>query len=184
MRTAPRLRAKDSATDPASPKSRVARRGSKKNDDLYRFVSSSTRSGGAALTVARPANRLHLSGNGFFTKGDIMKRIAAVTAAAAVLAGAAAFAPAASANNVAWSVTVGAPGVAVSAGYPGYWGGYRYGYGYGHGYYRHWHRPVVVAPPVVYPVPVYVAPRPVVVAPPPVYTQPAPTYGYGYGYGY
>jgi len=62
-----------------------------------------------------------------------MKRIAAVTAAAAVLVGAAAFAPVASANNVAWSVSIGAPGVAVSAGYPGYWGGYRYGYGYGRG---------------------------------------------------
>ena len=108
-----------------------------------------------------------------------MKRIAAVTAAAAVLAGAAAFAPVASANNVVWSVSIGAPGVAVSAGYPGYWG-YR-GYGYGHGYYRPWHRAVVVAPPVVYPAPVYVAPRPIVVAPPPVYAPP-PAYGYGYGY--
>jgi hypothetical protein len=111
-----------------------------------------------------------------------MKRIAAVTAAAAVLVGAAAFAPVASANNVAWSVSIGAPGVAVTAGYPGYWGGYRYGYG--HGYYRNWHRPVIVAPPVVYPAPVYVAPPPVVVAPPPVYGPPAPNYGYGYGYGY
>src|SRR5262245_4327574 len=111
-----------------------------------------------------------------------MKRIAAVTAVAAIVVGAAAFAPAASANNVAWSVSIGAPGVAVTAGNPGYWGGYRYGYGYGYGrgYYRHWHRPVVVAPPVVYRAPVYVAPPPVY-APPPLYAPP-PTYGYGYGY--
>jgi hypothetical protein len=115
-----------------------------------------------------------------------MKRFIVTAAAAALVAGAVAFAPTASASNVAWSVSVGGPGFAVTAGQP-YWGGYGYGYhgyrhGYRHGYYRPWVRPVVVAPPVVYPAPVYVAPRPVYVAPP-VYA-PAPTYGYGYGYGY
>src|SRR5262249_41450307 len=121
-----------------------------------------------ALTTRIPVNY----------EGGSMKRIVAVTAAVAALAGTAAFAPVASAGNVGWSVSVGAPGFAVSAGSPGYWGyrGYGYGYrGYGYGWHRPWHRPVVVAPPVVYPAPVYVAPRPVVVAPP-VYA-PAPNYG-------
>ncbi|MFO1397157.1 MAG: hypothetical protein U1F48_08845 [Burkholderiales bacterium] len=85
---------------------------------------------------------------------------------------AAAFAPAASANNVAWSVSVGVPGLAITAGEPAYYGApYR-------PYYRPYYRPVVVAPPVVYapyyaPVaaPVYrpyryYAPRPVVYGPP------------------
>jgi hypothetical protein len=82
---------------------------------------------------------------------------------------AAAFAPAASAGNVGWSVSVGVPGVAISAGEPVYYGApYR-------PYYRPYYAPVVVAPPVVYssyyaPVPVYApyrywAPRPVVYAP-------------------
>jgi hypothetical protein len=104
------------------------------------------------------------------------RRIAVITALAAALAGGAAYAPAAAANNVAWSVSVGGPGFAVSAGQP-YWGGYRgYGYGYGYGYHRPWHRPVV---PVAYPYG-YVAPRPVYVVPRPVY-YPAPAFNY-YGY--
>jgi hypothetical protein len=96
-----------------------------------------------------------------------------VTAAiGTLLAGAAAsFAPAASANgNVGWSVSVGVPGVAISAGQPAYYGApYR-------PYYRPHYRPVVVAPPVVYrpyayyaPTPVpyrYYAPRAVVYGPP------------------
>jgi hypothetical protein len=103
------------------------------------------------------------------------RRIAITTALAAALAGGIAFAPTASANNVAWSVSVGGPGFAVSAGQP-YWGSYRgYGYGYRHGYYRPWHRPIA---PVVYPYG-YVVPRPVYVAPPAYY--PAPVVGY-YGY--
>ena len=63
------------------------------------------------------------------------RRIAFITALTASLAAGVAFAPGASANNVAWGVSVGGPGFAVSAGQPGYWGGYRgYGYGYGYGY--------------------------------------------------
>lgn len=104
------------------------------------------------------------------------RRIAITTALAAALAGGIAFAPAASASNVAWSVSVGGPGFSVSAAQP-YWGGYRgYGYGYRYGYYRPWHRPVA---PVVYPYG-YVAPRPAYVVPRPVY-YPAPVVNY-YGY--
>jgi len=103
------------------------------------------------------------------------RRIAITTALAATLAGGIAFAPGASANNVAWSVSVGGPGFAVSAGQP-YWGGYRgYGHGYRHGYYRPWHRPVA---PIVYPYG-YVVPRPVYVAPPAYYPAPVVDY-YGY----
>ncbi len=93
------------------------------------------------------------------------RRIALIAALAATLAGGAAFAPSASANNVSWSVSVGGPGFAVSAGQP-YWGGYRgSGYGYGHGYHhRSWYRPVA---PVVYPYR-YVAPAPVYYGPPAV----------------
>ena len=90
-----------------------------------------------------------------------------------LLVGAAAtFAPVASAGNVGWSVSVGVPGLAITAGEPAYYGApYR-------PYYRPYYRPVVVAPPVVYapyyaPVaaPVYrpyryYAPRPVVYGPP------------------
>jgi len=100
----------------------------------------------------------------------MLRRITFVTALAAALVGSAAFAPFASANNVAWGVAVGGPGFVVSAGQPGYWGGYRYGYGY----HRHWYRPA----PVVYPYG-YVAPRVVYVAPPPVYYAP-PVVSYGY----
>ena len=99
-----------------------------------------------------------------------MKRIAAVTAVAAALAASMAYAPAASASNVAWNVTIGGPGFAVSAGQPGYWrGGYGYRVGYG-GWYRPWYRPAA---------PIYVAPRPVYVVPRPVFV-PRPVY-YGYG---
>ncbi len=103
------------------------------------------------------------------------RSIALAAALGAVLAGSLAFAPAASANNVAWGVSIGGPGFAVSAGQPAYWGGYRgYGYGYHHGYYRPYR------PAVVYPAPVYFAPRPVYVAPRPVYVAPPAYYGYGY----
>ena len=107
------------------------------------------------------------------------RRIAFIATLAATLAGGAAFAPVASANNVGWSVSVGGPGFAVSAGQP-YWGGYRgYGYGYGHGYGYHRrpaYRPVA---PVVYPYG-YVAPRPVYVVPRPVYYGPPAVSYYGY----
>ena len=110
------------------------------------------------------------------------RRTAFVATLAAILAGSVAFAPAASASNVAWSVSVGGPGFVVSAGQPGYWGGYRgYGVGYGYPYYRPWYRP---AAPVVYSAPVvpyaYVAPR-VYVAPRRVYTRPPGVAYYGYG---
>jgi hypothetical protein len=102
------------------------------------------------------------------------RRILLATALAGTLALGAAVAPAASASNVAWSVSIGGPGVAVSAGAPGYWGpGYR---PYYNGY-RPYYRPAYVAPPVyAYPAPVYYTPyayaRPVVVAPRPVYRSP------------
>ena len=106
-----------------------------------------------------------------------LRRIAFITALAASLAASVAFAPGASANNVAWSVSVGGPGFAVSAGQPRYWGGYRgYGYGYGYGYYRPWHRPVA---PVIYPYG-YVAPRPVYVVPRPAYYAPPVVSYYDY----
>ncbi len=105
------------------------------------------------------------------------RSIALATALAGILGAGLAFAPAAAANNVAWGVSIGGPGFAISAGQPAYWGGYRgyrYGYGYGHGYYRPYR------PAVIYPAPVYVAPRPVYVVPRPVYVAPPAYYGYGY----
>ena len=103
------------------------------------------------------------------------RRILLASALAGTLAVGLAAAPAASAGNVGWSVSIGAPGVVVNAGAPayGYWGpGYR-------PYYRPYYpryRPVYVPPPVVYPAPVYYAPyRPVVVAPRPYY-GPGPYY--------
>ena len=113
----------------------------------------------------------------------ISRRTVLAATLATALAGSVAFAPAASASNVAWSVSVGGPGFAVSAGQPGYWNGYRgYGVGYGYGYprYRPWHRPVA---PVVYspyyPY-AYATPR-VIVAPRPVYVEPPVVDYYGYG---
>jgi hypothetical protein len=109
------------------------------------------------------------------------RRTVIVATLAAVLAGSVAFAPTATASNVAWSVSVGGPGFVVSAGQPGYWNGYRgYGAGYGYGYrhYRPWYRPVA---PIVYsPYYAYAAPR-VYAAPRPVYVQPPVVDYYGYG---
>ncbi len=108
---------------------------------------------------------------------DKSRSIALTIAIAGALGAGLVFAPAASASNVAWGVSIGGPGFAISAGQPAYWGGYRgyrYGYGYGHGYYRPYR------PAVVYPAPVYVAPRPVYVVPRPVYVAPPAYYGYGY----
>jgi hypothetical protein len=103
-----------------------------------------------------------------------MNRTRIVTAAAGItLIGAAAlFSSVASAgNNVGWSVSIGAPGFAVSAGQPAYGRGFvgpaYYGAPYRpyyRPYYQPYYRPVVVAPPVVYRP--YYAP---VVAPYPVY---------------
>jgi len=95
-----------------------------------------------------------------------------VAAAGTALVGAAAmFSTAASTGNVAWSVSVGAPGIAVTAGQPAFYGApyYRPYYPPAPVVYRPYHRPyrVYVPAPVVY------AP-PVVVAPVPYYAPPAP----------
>jgi hypothetical protein len=108
------------------------------------------------------------------------RRLLAATVLGPALFAAAAFAPAASAGTVAWSVSVGVPGFAVAAGRPSYYGvPYR-------PYYRGWYRPVVVAPPAIYaPAPVYpyYGPAPVVVQRPIVYAPrayvAAPRVGYG-----
>lgn len=115
-------------------------------------------------------------------------RIAAAIATAALAGGLSLATGTTSAGNVAWGVSVGGPGYAVTAGAPahgGYLGGYLGGHLYGgypyyrrgyHGrpyvpvaglYYRPYY-PVVAAPPVVYPAPVvyppyYYAPPRVVV---------------------
>ena len=92
-----------------------------------------------------------------------------VAVGAALAAAAFAFAPAAKAGQVAFNVSIGGPGYAVSVGNAPYYGGYRHGYR-GHRYYRP--APVYVAPPVIYrPAPVYYAPAPV------YYPAPAPVYG-------
>ena len=85
----------------------------------------------------------------------MVRRFALASFAAAALVASAAFAPPASAGNVAWSVTLGAPGVAVSAGAPGYgtWGG---------PYYRPaapipYAASIAIAPPVAYPYGPYAA---------------------------
>ena len=102
------------------------------------------------------------------TKTPAARMLVAALGTAAVGA-AALFSTAASAGgNVAWSVSVGAPGFAVSAGQPAYYGApYR-------PYYRPYYRPapVVYRPYYYAPRPVYYAPRPVYYAPPVVYTQP------------
>lgn len=91
------------------------------------------------------------------------------------LAGATAMLPATASagGNVAWSVSVGGPGFAVSAGQPAYYGGpYRPYYRPAH--YGPYRGPYYRPAPVVY-TPYYprvIAPAPVVVAPPVVYTQP------------
>ncbi len=100
----------------------------------------------------------------------MVRRFALTGFAAAALVASAAFAPPASAGNVAWSVTLGAPGIAVGVGAPGYgWSGPHY-------------RPVApvryaVAPPVVYP---YAAPY-IAVARPYDYPRSRP-YVYGRGW--
>ena len=78
----------------------------------------------------------------------MVRRLALAGFAAAALVASAAFAPPTSAGNVAWSVTLGAPGIAVGVGAPGY--------GWGGPYYRPVAPvPYAVAPPVAYP---YAAP--------------------------
>ena len=97
----------------------------------------------------------------------MIRRTATVLTSAAAVCAALAFAPAATAGNVAWNVSVGGPGFAVSAGQPGYWGVNAWRPGVAAPYYRPWHRPVVAAPlaypvPVAYPAPV-LYPRPAAV---------------------
>jgi len=107
------------------------------------------------------------------------RRKLVVLALSGALVAATAFIPAAQASNVAWSVSVGGPGFAVSAGEPAFYGGYGYGAPY-RPYYRPWHRPAVVVPPVAYPyyapAPVVYAPRPIIYAPRPVYYAPRVAY--------
>ena len=87
-----------------------------------------------------------------------MKRrtISTSPSGASLLAAATAFAPAAQAGNVAWSVELGGPGFAVAAGQPGYWRRLlrraRYLRSRSHRpYYRPWYRAAVaVLPPVAY----------------------------------
>lgn len=101
-------------------------------------------------------------------------KIAHLVAAAATVGATALFPAAASAGgNVAWSVSVAAPGIAVSAGQPFYGAPYR-------PYYRPYHyrpAPVVYRPyyrpyRVVVPAPVVYAPPSVVVPPPAGYPPP------------
>jgi hypothetical protein len=108
------------------------------------------------------------------------RRLLSTVAASGALLAAAAFIPTAQAGNVAWSVSVGGPGFAVSAGQPGYYGS-PYLRPVARPYYRPWYGAAVVVPPVAYvrprviypyyPAPVVYAPRPI------VYAQP---YGYPY----
>ncbi len=97
------------------------------------------------------------------------RKIFATAAASAAIGAAALLAPAASAGNVGWSVSIGGSGFGIVAGEPAYRGGHHYHSRYRAPYrpyyrphYRPYYRPVVVAPPVVY------APRPIVYAPAPI----------------
>jgi hypothetical protein len=124
------------------------------------------------------------------------RRLVLAAALAVTTAAGIAFAPAATAGNVAWNVSLGGPGYAVTFGQPGWGPGYvgvgvaGCGYNCYGGYYAApapvYRPPVVYMPPVVYRAPVaYPAPvvyrTPVVVAPRihrhrPHYA-PAPVYG-------
>jgi len=117
------------------------------------------------------------------------RRILSTVAVCSALLAATAFVPTAHAGNVAWSVSVGGPGFAVSAGQPGYYGGRGY-YGapylrpIARPYYRPWYGAAVVVPPVAYVRPrviyPYYAPAPVAYAPRGmIYAQP---YANGYPY--
>jgi hypothetical protein len=103
----------------------------------------------------------------------VIKRSKMLVAVGAALVGATAlFSTAASAGgNVAWSVSIGGPGFAVSAGQPYYGAPYR---PYYKPYYTpNYYRPVPVYRPYYRP---YYAPRPVVYAPPRVVVAPTPYY--------
>jgi hypothetical protein len=97
------------------------------------------------------------------------RRIAMSTALCATVLAAGAFVvPTARAGNVAWGVSIGAPGFSVAVGQPGYYGG--------RGYYR---APFVpVARPYWRPYYRPYAYRPIVVVPQPAYVAPPVTYSY------
>ena len=99
----------------------------------------------------------------------MIRRTLLATVLAASAAALAAFAPAASAHT-AWSVTIGAPGFAISAGEPYYYGAPYRPY-WRHHYYRY--APPVVYTPPVYPAPYYAPPR---VVYRPAYVAPRPYY--------
>lgn len=113
-----------------------------------------------------------------------MIRTRVFAAAATALIGAAALFPsvASAGGNVAWSVSVGGPGFAVTAGEPGFVGAPYVPYHRPH--FRPYYRPFVIAPrvafrpwygPVVSPVPYRAhAPRLVAYGPPPVVVAPTP----------
>jgi len=89
------------------------------------------------------------------------RKFLVASALAGTLAIGLAAAPAASASNVGWSVSIGGPGYAVGVGAPAYYGPSYYGYAPAPAYVA---PPVVYSAPVVYPAPyyysgVYVAPR-------------------------
>ncbi|HEY3177870.1 MAG TPA: hypothetical protein VGL25_03215 [Casimicrobiaceae bacterium] len=94
----------------------------------------------------------------------MFRRILLASALAGTLAVGLAAAPAASAHD-SWSVSIGVPGVAISAGSPVYYSPYY------RPYYRPYHRSYYAPPPVVY------------YYPAPVYRPYAYAYGPGY-YGY
>jgi hypothetical protein len=103
-----------------------------------------------------------------------MTRPLAVTAAiVATLGGCLLQAGSASAERVAWSLSVGGPGYVVNVGQPGFWGGGAAVYGPRHpGAWRAWHRPAFapVRPwPVAYAAPL---PQPVVYLAPVGYPAP------------
>lgn len=98
------------------------------------------------------------------------------TLAVAVAGLAATAAPLATANSVAWNVSVGGPGFAVSAGQPAF--GPSFGPGFHPGFRpvapRVWVRPIGFRP-VVVARPTWVA-RPVFLPPPPVFFAPRPVF--------
>lgn len=114
-----------------------------------------------------------------------MKRTRMLVAAVgtALVGAAALFSTAASAGgNVGWSVSIGAPGIAVTAGQPVYYGAPYRPYYRPHytPYYRPYYRPAPIVYRPYYPPHRVYAPRPVVYAPPAV-VAPRPYYAPPYG---
>jgi hypothetical protein len=98
----------------------------------------------------------------------MLTRPALVAALGATLAaGSLAFAPAARADRLNFSLSLAGPGYGVTVGNAPYYAPYR-------PYYRHWHRaPAYVPPRVVYQAPVVVSPPPVYYSAPAYYPAPA-----------